>query len=107
MASGSVVLAWVALERFSARKSTVGLRPPSSSPSGRSELVSRSEALHAGPSLDQRPVDAEMITRKEPTDAGLRQDRGKEPRGNVAVEQPVAVLGEGRVIPDRLVDTQA
>ena len=49
------------------------------------------EALHSGPRLDQRAVEAEVIARQQPPDARLRQDRRQEANSDVAVKQPVAV----------------
>jgi hypothetical protein len=42
--------------------------------------------------------------REQPLHAGERQKGGQKLGCDVAFEQPVAVLGEGRRIPDRIVD---
>lgn len=85
------MLAWVTLERFSTRKID-GRVAPAVTPVWPVGLVSRSEAFHAGPSLDQRAGDAGVIARQKPPGAGLRQDRRKEASSDIAVEQPDAAL---------------
>ena len=67
----------------------------------------RLEALHAGPRLHQRAVNREVLARQKLLDFRLIENRRKELGRNIAFEQPVPVLGEHRVIPDRIVDAQA
>src|SRR2546425_731525 len=57
--------------------------------------------------LDQRPVDREVFGRDQA--GGLRavNDPGQEMAGDVGLEQPRLVLGEGRGIKDRLVHPEA
>ena len=101
LASGSVVEACVSLVRCSPWKSRSPLPP------GCRRLaaaVLRPEALYAGPSLDQRAVDREVLVRQERLDLGLRQHGAQELGRDLAFEQPVAVLGEHRHVPDRIVD---
>ena len=103
LASGSVVEACVSLVRCSPWKSRSPLRP------GRRRLaaaVLRPEALHAGPGLDQRAVDREVLVRQQRLDLGLGQHRAQELGRDLALEQPVAVLGEHRHVPDRIVDAE-
>jgi hypothetical protein len=72
----------------------------------RAAAVLRPERLHAGPSLDQRAVDREVLVGQQRLDLGLRQDRPQELGGDLALEQPVAVLGENGYVPDRVVDAK-
>ena len=67
----------------------------------------RFEALHAGPRFNERAVDAEVVVREQPADLGLAQHRLEELRGDLALQEPVAVLGEHRHVPDRRVHRQA
>jgi hypothetical protein len=60
-----------------------------------------------GPGLDQAAVDAEVLARQQPAHPGPVEQRGEKPGGNIAFEQPVAVLREGRVVPHRIVDAEA
>lgn len=64
-------------------------------------------ALHRGPSLDQRAVHRKMLVRGQPPIPGLSHDGLEEPAGDVRFQQPVPVLGEGRVVPYRVVHRQA
>src|SRR5712691_12383311 len=57
------------------------------------------EAFVAGPRLDQRAVDREVLGREQVAAAGLRQHLGKKPLGNFGTQQPFAVLGEDRGVP--------
>ena len=68
--------------------------------------VDRLEALHRGPRLDQRAVDAEVLARQKPLHPRLRQQRRQEARGDRPFEETIAVLGKGGVIPHRLVRPQ-
>ena len=67
----------------------------------------RPEALERGPRLDQRAVDGEMIVRQQRRDLLVRQDRRHQLARDVRRQQPVAVLGEHRRHPHRLVDRRA
>lgn len=69
--------------------------------------VLRLDALHRGPSLDQRAIDREVIARQKLLRLGLRQHRRQELRRNVAFQQSVAVLREHRMVPDRIVDAHS
>ena len=100
------MLAWVSFERFSPRKLTSGLRPCGGSVSIRGAAVLGLEALHRGPGLDQRAINREVLIRQQPLHAWERQKSGQKPGGDVAFEQPVAVLGEGGRVPDRIVDAE-
>jgi hypothetical protein len=104
-ASGLVVEACVALLRRSPWKSRAALRPP---PAGgyAATCGSRPEALHAGEGLDQRAVDREVLVRKQRPDCGLAEHRLEEPGGDVARQEPLAVLGEHRDVPDRRIHRQ-
>lgn len=70
-------------------------------------ILPRAEALHTRPCLDQRAINAEMLAREQLAHARLVQDRAKEPGGAFTRQQPIAVLGKGRVIPHRLVHAQS
>ncbi len=73
---------------------------------GSGPLVLRPEALLPGPGLDERAVDAEVLIRKELRGLGLGEHRGEECPGDIAREQPLAVLGEHGHIPDRVVGVE-
>jgi hypothetical protein len=103
------------LERFWPRKSVSRFRPPpgaggspepflGSSPEDR---LFRPKALHRRPGLDQRAVDREMIRAEQTLHPRLRQHRAQELGGDVALQQAIAVLGERRVIPHRIVNANA
>ena len=62
------------------------------------------EALHRGPCLDQGAVNREVLGGQQALDPGLDQDGGEELNGDVAIEQAVAILGEGGVVPGRIID---
>src|SRR5207253_663635 len=66
-----------------------------------------SEALHRGPRLDESTIDAEVFARQESLHSRLSQNRIEELRRGIALEEPIAVFREHRVIPDRIVDRQA
>src|SRR5207244_2647132 len=57
------------------------------------------EAFVAGPRLDQRAVDREVLGREQAAAARLRQHLSKKPLGNFGTQQPFSVLGEDRGIP--------
>src|SRR5664279_488213 len=48
-----------------------------------------------------------MLRTQKPLHARPRQDRAQELRGDFPFKQPVAILGKHRVIPHRIVDTEA
>jgi hypothetical protein len=48
-----------------------------------------------------------VLGREQPPDLRLRQYGRQEAAGHLARQQPVAVLGEGRGIPDRIVHAKA
>ena len=66
-----------------------------------------SKALLARPRLDQRPVHREVFLRQQTLLVCQTQNLGEEPFHDLVLQQPVAVLGEGRVIPNGIVDGQA
>ena len=68
--------------------------------------VLRPEALQAGPGLQQRAVDREVLARQQPLDLVVRQHRGEKLGRHLALQQPVAVLGEGRGVPHRVLDAE-
>ena len=47
-----------------------------------------------------------MLVRQQRLDLGLRQHRTQEFGGDLAVEQPIAVLGEHGHVPDQVVDAK-
>src|SRR5712692_5004806 len=65
------------------------------------------EALLPCPRLDERAVDGEVLVRQQVSRPGLRQHALEERLGDVALEQPLTVLGEHRGIPDRVVHVQS
>ena len=85
------------------RKSTVGLLPP---PSARRRVL-RPDALVTRPRLQQRAVDREVLVRQQPGRVGLARHRIEEARGNLALQQPRAILGERRRHPEVGVHRQA
>ena len=90
----------MSLLRCSSWKSRSPLRPGDG---GSSATVLGAEALHRRPGLDQRAVDREVLVRQERlhlwVGAAPRQELGR----HVGLQQPVAVLGEHRVVPHRIV----
>jgi hypothetical protein len=64
------------------------------------------EALDRRPRLEQGPAHREVIAGHEPLHLGLRQHRRQELRRDRAFQEPIPVLGECRVIPDRIVDPE-
>jgi hypothetical protein len=98
LASGSVVEAWVSLLRLWPRKVLLAVAPRVGRRAG---AVLRPEALRAGPGLQQRAVHREVLAREQRTHLGPGQHSGQEARGDLARQQPVAVLGEGGGVPDR------
>ena len=64
----------------------------------RRRLVLGSEALHAGRSLDQRPVNGEVLIAQQVPFRGAADHRVEELAGQLVLQQPFAVLGERRRI---------
>jgi hypothetical protein len=64
------------------------------------------KALHAGPCLDQRAVDREMIVRQQRFDRPLAEHRSHELSGDVTLDQALAVLGEHRFVPNLVIQRQ-
>ena len=67
----------------------------------------RLDALHRRPGLDPHTVHREVIARQKPLHLGSGQHPGQELRGDVAFQQPIAVLGKCRVVPLRVVDADS
>ena len=57
--------------------------------------------------FDERAVDAEVLARHQPTLLGPVEETGQERRRDRALEQLIAVLREGRGVPDPIVDAEA
>lgn len=68
--------------------------------------VFRAKALLAGPGLNQRTVDGEMLFREQALPVGLPHDFGEEEFNDLVLEQAIPVLRENRVIPDRIFQRQ-
>ncbi len=62
------------------------------------------EAFWTAPGLDQRAVHREMLARQQPLDPGMGHHGGQKLHRDLARQQPVAVLGERRRIPYRVID---
>ena len=91
-ASGSVVEACVSFVRFCRGSPARRCAPVRAA---RRRAVLRPEALRAGPGLEQRAVHREVLARQQPLH--LRQRPARRPGsvgGDLARQQPVAVLGE-------------
>src|SRR5215470_702418 len=65
--------------------------------------VLRHEALHAGPSLDQRAVDREVLARQKLAHLRQIQNPSHELGRDIAAQEPVAVLAEHGCVPYRIV----
>src|ERR1051326_3046559 len=91
-ASGSVVRWWVAFERFSPRKFTVGLPGSSGWRLVGGRLVLRLEALQARRSLDERAVNREVLVREQAQRVRLADDLIEKLRCPHWLQQPAAVL---------------
>ncbi len=63
------------------------------------------KALLRGPGLDQRAVHGEVLVGHEPP--GLLVHLGEESLRHIGSQQPIAVLGEHRMVPHRIVHAQA
>jgi hypothetical protein len=57
-------------------------------------LVARAEALLTGPRLEQRAVHGEVLVGEQALTVRMDQDGVEEGGRNIAVEQPIAVLGK-------------
>ena len=88
----------------------IGWRVASAASAIATDRLLRLEALHRSPRFDQRAIHREVLARQQSLDPRLGQHRGQKLGRDLAFQQPVAVLGEGRVIPHRIVhpetDTQ-
>ncbi len=65
------------------------------------------EALDRGPRTDQCAVHAEMLAGEQLRFFGLLHDAPKQSLDDLVIDQPVAVLGVGAVIPRRVFHTQS
>ncbi len=65
------------------------------------------EALVAGPCLNQGAVNCEVLAGQQRAAAGLRQHFGEQSIGNAGGQQPLAILGEHRHIPHRIIDVHS
>jgi len=70
---------------------------------GRLFFIFRAIALERGQGLDQCAIHAEVLLRQQIGGSGLLQHLSKELVCHLAFEQPIPVLGEGRVMPDPVV----
>ena len=66
-----------------------------------------SDALQARPCLNKRAGDREVIVRQEPLHLRMTQHSFQQLARNIGVQQTVAVLREGRVVPNRIVGAAA
>lgn len=66
-------------------------------------IVDRPEALVTGPGFEERPVHGEMFVRQELMLVRQAQHRAEERLRDVPREQAIAVLGEDRRHPNRIV----
>src|SRR6266567_4344190 len=101
-ASGSVVLWWVAFERFWPWKSTqrlLGLPPSGRFGGGGSSLESK--ALETRRCFDQGAVHTEMLVAQQVQSIGLEHHRVEELATDAVPQQPRAVLRKGAVIEAR------
>jgi hypothetical protein len=57
------------------------------------------QALVAGPRLDERAVDAEVLTRQQAALVGHLDDGVEQLRDHIVLDEAVAVLAEYRVVP--------
>ena len=68
--------------------------------------IFRAKALLAGPGLNQRAVDREMLLRKQPLPVGLAHHFGEEGFNDLVLEQAIPVLREDGMVPDRIFQRQ-
>lgn len=80
---------------------------PAAARRGRFAAVLRHKALHAGPGLDQRAVNREMVAGQKLAKLRQVQHAGKELGRDIACEQAVTVLAEGGGIPDWIIGRQS
>ena len=64
------------------------------------------KAFQAGPCFQLRPIHGEVFVREQPGRPGVGLDRIKERGGDIARQQPVAILGKRRGMPDRVIHIQ-
>jgi len=70
--------------------------------------VLEAEALHTGPGFDERAVNREMLVRQQAAHLlSMAGHRRQEAPGDVAIQQPVGVLGEHGGMPDPVLNAQA
>ena len=69
--------------------------------------IAPAHAFHRRPGLNQRAIDTEVLVREQPCLLRLAHHAPQQLPGHLRLDQPVAVLGEARVIPDRLIDRQS
>src|SRR5580658_1556844 len=69
--------------------------------------VAPAHALDGRPRLDQRSIDAEVFRGEQSLAPGASSDAPQELPCYSRLDQPVAVLGEGRVIPDPIIHREA
>ncbi len=75
-------------------------------PCRRRILIAGLKTFVTGPGLEQRAIHREVFVRQQPLRLRVQEDGLKEHRGDVAREQPIAVLTERCRRPDRIVDPQ-
>ena len=75
-------------------------------PRRRGRFVLAPEALHRGAGLDEGAIHTEVLAAGQTLAPGLPQHLRKQLVHDLRIEQPLAVLGEHRRYPDRLVDRQ-
>ena len=73
---------------------------------GRRILRPRLEALHRGPGLDQGAVDGEVFVRQKRRYLPVGENGSQELARHLRRQQPVAVLGENRRDPCRIIDAE-
>ena len=64
-------------------------------------------ALMAGPGLDERAVNAEVLARQEPSLVGHLHRLVEQLGDRIVLDEPVSVLAEDGVVPHRVLDGQA
>ena len=70
------------------------------------EAVLTPHALVAGPGLDERAVDTEVLAREQSALAGHLHRGVEQFRHRFVLDQPIAVLAEHQVVPHHLIDCQ-
>src|SRR5689334_3528947 len=98
-----VVLALLAMEVALSIASTTAILAIAR---GRIAAVLWHKALHAGPGLDQRTIDREVLAGKQLADLRKVQHLNEELGCNIALEQPIPVLAEYGRIPHRFIRRQ-